>query len=122
MLGAVKRIDLDLAAMEIARRIEAWRAAGLTVGAVTWRDRGEPWPYRFKVDQTEVKDADSIGVAVRKGLQEGAVVLFDGGWADFEYWSGLASDEPLLDAPGWEDWLTVEAFGEILDRLAGQFR
>jgi hypothetical protein len=122
MLVPVKRIDLDQAVMEIVHRVDVWRAAGFTVGAVTWRDRGEPWPYPLKVDRSAVTDADSIGVAVQKGSQEGAVVLFDGGWADFEYWSGNASDEPLLDAPGYNDWLTVDTFGEVLDRLAAQFR
>lgn len=110
MLGSVKRIDLDLAVLEIAHRIDAWRAAGLTVGAVTWRDRGEPWPYPLKVDRGAVKDADSIGVAVQKGSQEGAVVLFDGGWADLEYWSGIASDEPLLDAPGYRRLVERRSF------------
>jgi len=44
-------------------------------------------------------------------------VLFTGGWADFSYWSGNPSDAPVDEAPGWEDWLTVDAFGNVLDRL-----
>ena len=114
------RIDLDQAALEIARRAEAWRANGLVVEAPTWRDIGEPWPYPLKVNRTDVKHADSLGVAVRKDTQEGSVVLFDGGWADLLYWDGT-TDKLVDEAPGWDDWLNIEAFANLLDRFARMF-
>lgn len=43
---------------------------------------------------------------VRKDEQEGQLVVFRGGWADLEYWSGRPSDEPVTEAPGWDDWMT----------------
>ena len=115
-------VDLDDAVLEIERRVATWRRAGLVVGPVTWRDQGEGWPPSFKTDRTQVKDADSIGIALRKGEQEGEVVLFKGGWCDFVYWTGEASDEPVQDAPGHPDQMTVESFGPVLDRLEALFR
>jgi hypothetical protein len=41
---------------------------------------------------------------VRKHEQEGQLVVFRGGWADLEYRSGSPSDEPVIEAPGWDDW------------------
>lgn len=35
-------------------------------------------------------------------------MLFKGGWADLEYWSGDIDDPPILEAPGWEDWLDLD--------------
>ena len=63
-----------------------------------------------------------MGVTVRRGSQEGSVVLFAGGWADLIYWSGDPAFEPVSDAPGWEDWLDVARFGLLLDRFAEMFR
>ena len=117
-----RRIDLDAAADEIDRRVAGWRESGLDVGPITWREKAEGWPYPLKTVRSEVREVDSIGIQVKKGEQEGSVVLFDGGWADFLYWSGSPDDEPVDEAPGWEDWLTVERFGALLDRLAGLFR
>lgn len=114
-------LDLTLAVAEIDRRIDQWRSAGLDVGSVTWRDQGEGWPPPFKTDRMQVKDADSIGIALRKGDQEGEVVLFKGGWCDFVYWTGEADDDPIEDAPCWPGEMTVEAFGVVLDRLAECF-
>lgn len=114
-------VDLDLAASEIERRAASWRRSGISVGDVTWREQGEEWPPTLKCDRSQVVDADSIGVQLRKGQQEGEVVLFKGGWCDFAYWSGELDDEPTQDAPGYPDTLTVESFGSVLDRLASLF-
>ncbi len=113
-------VDLDLAVIEIERRIEVWRQAGITVGEVTWRDQGSGWPPVLKTDRREVIDADSIGVRLTQGAEEGEVVLFTGGWCDFIYWGG-GMDEPTQDVPGWPDQMSVEAFGEVLDRLTAHF-
>jgi hypothetical protein len=115
-------INLDEAVIEIFRRVQAWEAMGLLVGPVTWRDQSEGWPPPFKTERSVVGDADSIGVRVQKGTQEGSVVLFRGGWADLEYWSGEVNNEPIVEAPGWEEWLTVERFGQLLDRFVAMFR
>jgi len=114
-------IDLDVAVLEIERRVRVWQGAGIDVGAITWRDQGEGWPPPFKTARAQVLDADSIGAVLRKGDQEGEVVLFKGGWCDFVYWSGRASDEPEQDAPGYPNEMTIEHFGAVLDRLGRCF-
>jgi hypothetical protein len=76
----------------------------------------------LKTNRADVKAPDSIGVQLRKGAQEGTLVLFDGGWADLLYWGGSASDDVIDEAPGWEDWLDIEHFGALLDRFAGLFK
>ena len=116
------RIDLDDAAKQIAARRDAWVSSGLDVGQVTWREQGEGWPPTLKTGRKDVVSADSIGIEVRKGAQEGSVVLFDGGWADLLWWAGDAGDDLVDEAPGWDDWLDVERFGALLDRFASMFR
>jgi len=49
-------------------------------------------------------------------------VLFKGGWCDLEYWSGSPSDEPVIEAPGYPEGLTVEGFGFLLDSFIDCFR
>lgn len=110
-------MDLDVAAGEVERRATVWRQSGITVGSVTWRETDEGWPQAFKTDRSQVTSADSIGISLRKGEQEGQVVLFDGGWCDFIYWDGRA-EETVQDAP---EATTVERFCEVLDRLAALF-
>jgi hypothetical protein len=95
--GVADVVDLDVAVGEVERRAAAWRRSGITVGAVTWRETSEGWPQPFKTERSQVNSADSIGISLRKGEQEGAVVLFDGGWCDFFYCDGHA-DEMLLAA------------------------
>lgn len=116
------RIDLDAAAADIVNRRPAWEAAGLDVGDLTWRDQGSGWPPVIRTRRADVQLADSVGVTVRKGTQEGSVVLFDGGWADLLWWSGDPSDDPVDEAVGWEDWLDLERFQALLDRFAQLFR
>lgn len=116
-----KHIDLDEAAAQIAARRDAWVAAGLDVGQLTWREQGEGWPPSFKTARAEVVTADSIGVEVRKGTQEGTLVLFSGGWADLLWWSGEASGVVVDEAPRWNDWLDLDRFGALLDRFASLY-
>lgn len=115
-------VDLDSAVNEIVRRLDRWRDAGLVVGPITWRDQGEGWPPSIKTERAEVSDADSVGITLRKGEQEGEVVLFKGGWCDFVFWTGEASNDPVQDAPGFPNEMTVERFGAVLDRLADYFQ
>jgi hypothetical protein len=63
----------------------------------------------------------SVGVAVRKHEREGQLVVFRGGWADLEYWSGGASDEPVIEAPDWDDWLDLSGIDPLLRRFAALF-
>jgi hypothetical protein len=114
------RIDLDAAAEQIAVRRAEWHRRGIAASGTTWRDQGEGWPPPLKTDRRAVTDADSIGVALTKGVQEGSVVLYSGGWADLLYWDGR-SDQALDEAPGWDDWLDLERFGQVLDRLTDLF-
>ncbi|MFJ7279860.1 hypothetical protein [Kitasatospora sp. NPDC098663] len=83
-------IDLDEVAAKVAARTPGWRAAGLVVGQVTWRDHSAPWTQRFVTDRSLVNDPDSIGVIVSGPAEaELSVVLFRGGWADVDYFDGM---------------------------------
>jgi hypothetical protein len=115
-------IDLDRVAVLICRHAVGWEQAGLVVGALTWRDVGVPWPYPLRTDRREVADADSVGVEVRRQEQEGRLVVFRGGWADLEYWTGQRCDEPVLEAPGARDPLALSDIERLLERFAGLFR
>jgi hypothetical protein len=48
-------------------------------------------------------------------------VVFRGGWADLEYWSGRPGDEPVIEAPGWDDWMDLSGIERLLRRFAGLF-
>ena len=115
-------IDLDQVAGLIFSHVVAWEQAGLAVGALTWRDVGVPWPYPLKADRGEVVDADSVGVAVGKQEQEGRLVIFRGGWADLEYWTGHLSDDPVVEAPGADDPMTLTDVERLLERFVSLFR
>lgn len=114
-------IDLDLAARAVRDYQRRRRDQGIVVGDLTWRDGSDQWPAPLRVDRAEVKVPYSIGVECSKGLQEGRVVLYRGGWADLEYWSGSADDEPIVEAPGWGSWLSIEALVALLDRFGALF-
>ena len=105
----------------ITRHASAWEESGLVVGALTWRDAAAPWPSPLREDRGQVAQPDSVGVAVRKRGHEGQLVVFRGGWADLEYWSGDASDEPVIEAPGWDDWLDLPGVDRLLRRFAALF-
>jgi hypothetical protein len=114
-------VDLDQVAALMTRHISSWEESGLVVGALTWRDEAAPWPSRLREDRRLVADPDSVGVAVRKDGQQGQLVIFRGGWADLEYWSGDASHQPVFEAPGWNDWLDLPATDLLLRRFAALF-
>jgi hypothetical protein len=119
--GARPAIDLDSASIELTERIEAWRAAGFRVGRMTWREQGEGWPPTLKAVRGKVTPADSIGTVVRRGRQEGTIVLLDGGWCDLSFWSGNPADDVVVEAPGYPDGLTLDEYGAVLDRFIGLF-
>ncbi len=91
------------------------------VGALTWRDVGEPWPFPLREDRSQVTKPDSVGVTIRKHEQEGRLVVFRGGWADLEYWSGRPSDEPVTEVPGWNDWMGLPGIVRLLRRFGDLF-
>jgi hypothetical protein len=117
-----RRIDLDQVAGLISGHAAAWEQAGLAVGALTWRDVGVPWPYPLKADRAEVADADSVSIAIGKQEQEGRLAIFRGGWADLEYWTGHPSDDPVVEAPGANDPMTLTDVGQLLEHFASLFR
>ena len=87
-------IDLDQAAAAITERAVRWRAAGLRVGHVTWRDEAAPWPPQLETDRALVRDPDSIGVLISGPADaELSVVLFRGGWADVEFSTASTTPE-----------------------------
>ena len=107
-------VDLDAAAAVLADRLDDWRSQGLDVGHLTW---GHVNGRELTTDRAQARSDYSVGVRVRRGHEEGALVLFAGGWCDMEYWSGTADAEPTVEAPGWDDWLDVERFARIIDRF-----
>ncbi|NYJ75608.1 hypothetical protein [Allobranchiibius huperziae] len=115
------RIDLDEAARLIEARRAEWSAAGIQPDELTWRDEESGWPPPITTNRAQAVVPDSVGVCLRKGEQYGRVVLFKGGWADLEYWDA----DPGIDvheAPGWEDWLDLNRFDQLLNRLTALFR
>jgi hypothetical protein len=106
-------LNLDLAARAMDARRKAWAEHGFEVGALTWRDRARGWPWQL-VNRVDAADPDSVGFRVRKGSAEGAVVLFRGGWADTEWWSGNPADDPEVGAPDIPD---LAALNALLDTV-----
>ena len=114
-------MDLDQVAALMTRHAFAWEESGLGVGALTRRDAAASWPSPLREDRGQVVVPDSVGVAARKDGQEGRLVVFRGGWADLEYWSGGPSDEPVTEAPGWDDWMDLPGIERLLGRFADLF-
>ncbi len=122
MTGALDRrrdvtIDLDAAAAEIESRRAEWDSAGLHMGPLTWRDASRGWPWQLVARELALLP-DSVGFRVTKEPATGAVVLFDGGWADVEWWEGTADVDPEVSAPEVE---SVKAFAMMLDLLLGKW-
>ncbi len=113
-----QRIDLDAAAREIERHRAEWQRAGVKVGPITWAD-GQTTVNEITADRSRVRGDYSVGLRASVGQAEAAVVLYAGGWCDFEFWSGDPEDEPILDVPGGGDWLDLTGFTQVLDRLGG---
>ncbi len=79
-------VDLDEAAVVLARRTAGWTSAGLLVARATWRDAEAPWPQPLKTDRARVRDPDSLGLVISGPADaELSVVLFRGGWADVDF-------------------------------------
>ncbi len=113
-------LDLDAVAVAIERRAAHWRAAGLSVGPVTWAD-GQLFGHALTTDRGQVRGDYSVGVRVTRGDEEGQLVAYAGGWCDVEYWSGEPGARPVLEAPGYNDWLDLSRFEAVLDRFESLF-
>ncbi|WAX55708.1 hypothetical protein M6B22_14325 [Jatrophihabitans cynanchi] len=118
-------IDRHAAADEIRSRLDSWRAKGFVVDPVTWAD-GQTTVNPITTDRNAVRGDYSVGVKARRDGAEAQVVLYSGGWCDLSFWSGNPEDDPVDEAPGWEDRLDLEGFARVLDRfertLLGSFR
>jgi hypothetical protein len=105
-------LDLDVAHRAIEVRTAFWAAAGLVVHPVTWMDNDAEWPQSLLPERSVVRRPMSIGVIVRNGDEEGEVVLYAGGWADFT--TIVTGEDPVLTYVELED---ADEFGPVLDRL-----
>ena len=114
------RIDLDAAAAEMSARLR--ERSDLDIGPLTWKDMNAPYDAPFPTDRAEVEIPYSVGVHVLRGNEEGLLVLYAGGWADLEYWTGSAADDPILRVPGYDDWLDVPRFAAVVDEFLGFFQ
>lgn len=116
---SLRRIDVDAAAQVLLDRLA--RRPDVSALPLTWMGFGAAYDEPLSTDRAAIGDAYSVGVELRRGAEEGRLVLFAGGWADYEFWAGTADADPVLDAPGCDDWLTVERFAEVVERLLGEF-
>ena len=107
-----RRIDLDSAAVVLREELE--RRPDLGAVSLTWKGFEAAFDEPFKTERGEVIDPYSVGIQLRRGHEEGRLVLYVGGWADMEYWSGAPADEAVDQAPGWEDWLDLGQFRALV--------
>jgi hypothetical protein len=110
-------IDLDAAAKAIEARRSNWERLGFHVGQLTWRDQARGWPWQL-VSRDRAVQPDSVGFRLNRGVAEGGIVLFDGGWADVEWWDGTTND-PEVSAPDIE---SIDAFAAFLDGALARWR
>ena len=120
-------IDLDSASEEIDRRRAPWAGSDLKAGPTTWRDQGRGWPPPIVENRLEVAEPDSVGVRITKAGdgsldQYLEVVLYRGGWVDWLFHSGIVDEDPVVGGAGYDDSLSVRAFGDLLDEVVRHFR
>jgi hypothetical protein len=111
------RLNLDVVAAGIRERVPNWEGRGQEVGPITWRDGGS---RELTVDRTDVLEPDSVGVLVRTNGQEGQLVMYRGGWAEISFCDSEKNDE-VIEVIGWEDWITLDAVGSVVDRFGCLF-
>ena len=107
-------VDLDELAGRIEDRRQCWRATGLAVRPVTWRDASVAWPRELALDRGQVSDPDSLGVRLLGPADsELVVVVFRGGWADVDY---VVPDGAAVETHHAEV-ASADAAAELLDKL-----
>ncbi|KNX37184.1 hypothetical protein [Luteipulveratus halotolerans] len=113
-------IDLDAAAAELTVRLS--KRCDLDISPLTWKDMGDDYDTPWATERATIRAPYSVGVEVHRGSEEGRLVLYAGGWADLEYWSGSASDDVVDRAPGYNDWLDVPRFAAVVGEFLEHFR
>lgn len=83
---------------------------------LTWAD-GQTTVNNLTTDRSRVRGDYSVGVHAVKGEAVGRLTVYAGGWFDFEYWSGETDTDLVVRAPGWNDWLDLTRFRDVLDRF-----
>jgi hypothetical protein len=116
-----RAIDLDAVAAAVQRRGARWIARGMTVGQLTWVD-GQTTVNELTTHREAVRGDYSVGVRVRRGDEEGQLVVYAGGWCDLEFWAGRADCKPLAEAPGADEPLDMAGLEVVLDRFEGLFQ
>lgn len=112
-------IDLDAAAAVLASRLA--ERTDLESDPITWRGFESSFDEPFTTDRGAIIDPYSVGVRVRRGEEKGLLVLYAGGWADLEYWSGDVSDGVRNHVAGWQDPLDVPRFDDVVVELLALF-
>ncbi len=114
-------VELDQALKELQRRLQQWTDDGIVVGQTTWREKipaKSEWPVKLFVDRSAVSDPWSFGFncwMFDRGWQPLAharVVLYDGGWADFDWF--VPGETYTCECP---PIAAVSQFGALLDRI-----
>lgn len=116
-----RALDLDAAAASVQRRASQWAARSLTVGPLTWAD-GQTTVNELTTRREAVRGDYSVGIRIRRGDEEGELVVYAGGWCDLDYWAGRADSEPLSEAPGADEPLDLAELEVVLDRFEGLFQ
>lgn len=107
--GGPGGVEIASLAALIGIRSEVWRAGGIDVDAVV------------RVTGDHSQKPDVVGVALSRHGARGRVMVYGGGWADFEFTSGGSRDGDILEIhPVTNDSVetTVE---ELLERLTCEF-
>lgn len=94
-------LDLDQVADGLAGLMPAWATLGVSAGQLTWqltwRDALASWPQPIVTDRGQVAEPESLGITLTTGSGNVAlVVIWRGGWADFDV---LAGGEVTTNAP-----------------------
>jgi hypothetical protein len=113
-------IDLDAVAEALARRLPRWRSSGLTVGPLTWAD-GQTAIHQVHADRAAVRGDYSVGVSLSRGDEEGELIVYAGGWADFTYWSGRPDEAAVQETPGWDAALDLSRCEAVFDQMERLF-
>lgn len=132
-------VDLDRLIQEVDARTEDWVNEGITVGRATWREGANVesdatrWPYRLKIDRAAVIQPWSFGVRFWRAGQQAGIIVYDGGWADFDFCSGWVpphspggtgnshmreGDEPIFECPEVHD---LQSFVALIERMKALF-
>jgi len=90
-------LDLDRVAAVLAGLRPTWTALGVRAGQLTWRDAQASWPQPILTDRSRIAEPESLGITLTTDRgNEALVVIWRGGWADFDV---LAGGEVTTNAP-----------------------